>query len=619
MPARPCICLYQVLLIAIPQLNKVQFKQALIDAWLERLNTIVYHVENALSKYDRKIFVKLFLDFIATIKTPASEFKYRHHGYSAIATRNGDYHECLSSGQTILKVFEIMNKSQLAAFNIVKPNIKELTRSGRPPSSILVALHSREGIKLSIERLLGSGWLTDELIDYYLELIQDQRPIVSVLPTYFKAATKGAFKAFKEKFEGLQKKELILAPINCSNNHWFLLSLSMKKKTIEMYDSLPSTSDGRYALALKEVAIFLKPILDISNWKLELPKQRCPRQTNSNDCGVFVLAFAEYLSRKASLNFKQTHVNNFRILIFWQVLKGQVEPLTEDQIDEHTFILECDKAKKEFEYQHERVQKNTRKSISHSCESPEIIEAELSSQSSQQQQAAGTSSLQQQQQQAGTSFADLVSQDYEGTDRHTAHAVDEDVQTETLENRRVQIIRSYQLKSQADLTKVLEPIKQGKNQGGLSKTEPQNPDFNLTLIAIDEVKFRNRIWFHSKFVKDGKEVEDWLDLSVVAKVKPREIFVDFMSKLYLFEKKTYTSIVKRAKKLDEKKGGHELESILDIKKLIPDEYRDAKDRAKYQAEREAIRNFRAKKQALSKDSMAKRLRDLEDTAEPKND
>jgi hypothetical protein len=37
-----------------------------------------------------------------------------------------------------------------------------------------------------------------------------------------------------------------------------------------------------------------------------------PRQTNSVDCGVFVLAFADYLARDAELTFTQMDINSFR-------------------------------------------------------------------------------------------------------------------------------------------------------------------------------------------------------------------------------------------------------------------------------------------------------------------
>jgi len=35
-------------------------------------------------------------------------------------------------------------------------------------------------------------------------------------------------------------------------------------------------------------------------------------QTNSYDCGVFALTFAEHLSRDANLSFSQKHINYFR-------------------------------------------------------------------------------------------------------------------------------------------------------------------------------------------------------------------------------------------------------------------------------------------------------------------
>ena len=50
-----------------------------------------------------------------------------------------------------------------------------------------------------------------------------------------------------------------------------------------------------------------------------------PFQQNSVDCGVFLLTFAERISRKASFNFQRSHMSLFRWKIAWEILNGSVK------------------------------------------------------------------------------------------------------------------------------------------------------------------------------------------------------------------------------------------------------------------------------------------------------
>jgi Ulp1 family protease len=49
---------------------------------------------------------------------------------------------------------------------------------------------------------------------------------------------------------------------------------------------------------------------------------KCPKQTNSYDCGVFTCKYMEYLSRDKKLDFNQDDMNYFRIQIGAELLQG---------------------------------------------------------------------------------------------------------------------------------------------------------------------------------------------------------------------------------------------------------------------------------------------------------
>ena len=65
--------------------------------------------------------------------------------------------------------------------------------------------------------------------------------------------------------------------------------------------------------------------------------QNLPRQENYNDCGVFILQFAEYLSRRQEFDFTQKHMRYFRERMAFETIHGTLLDIpnkTADSIDD---------------------------------------------------------------------------------------------------------------------------------------------------------------------------------------------------------------------------------------------------------------------------------------------
>eukprot|EP01083_Nonionella_stella_P264229 896626_1 len=99
-------------------------------------------------------------------------------------------------------------------------------------------------------------------------------------------------------------RDRILIPIHPHRNHWSLMSLNMKKKTAEYYDSLGWRNGTAVWTYLK---LFLQEewirkhggngIDYIDKWEFKeyTPGTEIPKQYNGFDCGVFVCKTAEYI------------------------------------------------------------------------------------------------------------------------------------------------------------------------------------------------------------------------------------------------------------------------------------------------------------------------------------
>ncbi|KAK1481640.1 Ulp1 protease family protein [Colletotrichum cuscutae] len=81
--------------------------------------------------------------------------------------------------------------------------------------------------------------------------------------------------------------ETILMPI-CKNNHWTLLVIRPKKRTVSHMDSFnPAGSSTHTTRALNWVQAFLGGDYKASEWKVVI--HEAPIQTNGYDCGVFTI------------------------------------------------------------------------------------------------------------------------------------------------------------------------------------------------------------------------------------------------------------------------------------------------------------------------------------------
>jgi len=107
-------------------------------------------------------------------------------------------------------------------------------------------------------------------------------------------------------------KDVVFVPIHHAETHWCMDVLNFKKRQIEYYDSLGS---GERKIFFDKMKKYLKAEYDKKQQDFDFPElnpyyvENCPQQTNANDCGVFAMTYAEYISRSAApFNFGQVCV-----------------------------------------------------------------------------------------------------------------------------------------------------------------------------------------------------------------------------------------------------------------------------------------------------------------------
>lgn len=99
----------------------------------------------------------------------------------------------------------------------------------------------------------------------------------------------------------VSKKQFALFPVNDSESrshaggsHWSLLFLDVKKQTFHHYDSHSQANHRTSQLLATQMADYLK----LENSKFV--EEDTPQQTNSYDCGVYVIIITELLCKEYS-------------------------------------------------------------------------------------------------------------------------------------------------------------------------------------------------------------------------------------------------------------------------------------------------------------------------------
>ena len=171
--------------------------------------------------------------------------------------------------------------------------------------------------------LRGCNWLNDNIIDFYLSMIEYRSLTHTNLPSiyvysihFYPKLCKGGHRAVAKwtKDRDIFDYDLLLIPIHLGN-HWCLATVDPKARVIRYFDSkrndnLPCLNTLDEYLR-EEHRLRKLQLLAPGAFRLKHVKT-APQQKNNYDCGVFVCTTAEYLARGEDLSFSEADMPNIR-------------------------------------------------------------------------------------------------------------------------------------------------------------------------------------------------------------------------------------------------------------------------------------------------------------------
>ena len=184
--------------------------------------------------------------------------------------------------------------------------------------------------KDSFRRLRPGNWLNDELINFYVELLNERDVSLSAkYPDRKKSVYFSTY--FTEKLMGSSKNEFIydnvkrwlhkrksntcifecdkvFVPINITQTHWVLVVIFVQEKRIAYFNSLRHNKEYDGTIFVNalfnwviEEAKTENLAFDSSEWTLQYVVES-PQQENGWDCGIFVLMLIDFLTDSLEVN-----------------------------------------------------------------------------------------------------------------------------------------------------------------------------------------------------------------------------------------------------------------------------------------------------------------------------
>ncbi|XP_025804187.1 sentrin-specific protease 1-like [Panicum hallii] len=206
---------------------------------------------------------------------------------------------------------------------------------GSGDSSEIIVMHGPSNIEITKEKLeclRPHGWLNDEVINLYIDLLKErvEREPKRFLKCHFfntffyKKLTCGIagydyqsvrrWTTFKKLGYGLVECEKIFIPVH-RDVHWCLAIINMKDRTLQYLDSLGGLGHDVLRVLVRYIMDELKDKsnieTDICSWVVKV-SDCLPLQHNGWDCGMFMLKYIDFHSRGIEPSFSQEHMIYFR-------------------------------------------------------------------------------------------------------------------------------------------------------------------------------------------------------------------------------------------------------------------------------------------------------------------
>ncbi|XP_012282015.1 sentrin-specific protease 8-like [Orussus abietinus] len=187
--------------------------------------------------------------------------------------------------------------------------MKKMARCSNQREEVILSYYDYLIRQRDVDLLQGPRWLNDTILGFYFEYLNrtsSSKDIFFISPELtqlLKMTGPEDYSAFLDPLDISQCKILCFALNDCSSkdsvggSHWSLLVFSRREEKCFHFDSSKGMNQ-------RIARLFSKKIIRYSLDKEadNYVESDCPQQDNGYDCGLFVLCFADLISKSHSVN-----------------------------------------------------------------------------------------------------------------------------------------------------------------------------------------------------------------------------------------------------------------------------------------------------------------------------
>lgn len=184
-----------------------------------------------------------------------------------------------------------------------------------------------------INSLEPRKWITDNIIDFFFKYLADPFPDIYIFPSYFYTllVSSGNYqnvKGFTSKISIFNYRRILIPIID--NSHWTMVQIDFQAKKIDYLNSFHQPNNSHTDAILQYL---VDEHLDKKGYEKNYQdfqidfRTDIPKQTNSYDCGIFVMKYAECLVNDQLMNFTEEMMPFYRQKIT-SLIKSKLLPIS---------------------------------------------------------------------------------------------------------------------------------------------------------------------------------------------------------------------------------------------------------------------------------------------------
>ena len=178
------------------------------------------------------------------------------------------------------------------------------------------------------------GWLNDEVMNAYINLLSLRCPDVLLLNTFFIEILKQKYPSIpldkvhrilrRRGVDSIFDRQKVVIPVNIDNRHWVCYCVDHGREVVTYYDSLNLPEAGAGDVLLRYLHLEIEGMGLAGKPTYRRVRGDCAVQRSHHDCGVFALMNIRNCLLTSQVEVDQELMGRIRRMITMELKQGRI-------------------------------------------------------------------------------------------------------------------------------------------------------------------------------------------------------------------------------------------------------------------------------------------------------